>query len=158
MAAKPAKIPRPTPGPGDTNTPPQVAQVNDATQAALSGNPDEATPASAAAPQSVPESSPQGQGAAPEAGADETLPPLSSVNAKDLSDHQPDPTTAGSALWGPSNKPDEPITTGTRPVSDNPPRVDSATYAAVKAAASDPSAPQEIRNLFNLLNYHMTQG
>ena len=62
-------------------------------------------------------------------------------------------------LFGPTDRPMEPITAGLAPVgSQQMPKGSGAWLSTLQDAASDPDAPESIKNLFNLVVYHMNQG
>lgn len=137
--AKTPKAPRPTPGPGDTNTPQQVAQVNKATATA-----------ERSAPAAAPASSPQGAPGAEQ----QALPPIEIGGEEN---HAPDSGGGpDAALYGPTRRPNEPITTGNHTPIQRP-TVSPGTMAALRVAAQDPQSPPEVTNLLNLLSYHLNK-
>jgi hypothetical protein len=139
-----AKYPRPTPGPGDTNTPTDVAKVNQTAAQAES----EAAPA--AAPESSPQSAPGAASQAP--GEQVSMQPLDMGGEEN---HVPDSKYSNDPVLGPTTKPQEAIQTGANPgLGAGRPQVSAGTWAALNAAANDPEAPPEIHNLINLLVYH----
>ena len=62
-------------------------------------------------------------------------------------------------LFGPTERPVEPITAGRAPVGYQPPPKDIGSWLpTLQEAAADPNAPESIKNLFKLVVYHMNQG
>lgn len=145
MATQPNSTPprqeRPTPGPGDANTPQEVAQVNDAAQAV--DKPQAAQPAK--------------EGAQPQQQAQPTpLEPIQTARP-DTSGPELTGNERNDFLFGPTSRPNEPITTGINTRHDRP-AVASETLTALKAAASEPGASPALQNLYQLLVYHMGQS
>lgn len=153
--AAPPKSPRPTPGPGDTNTPPQVAEVN-AAQAAIPP-PGEApgAPAPAAAPEASSASSPQGP---PVAAPGEGATPSEPVQYAEPQGPEDLPTNErDQALFGPDETPGQGgLMEGARYSSSGSP---APNVQSVYEAAQDPMAPPAFRQMVQLLqHFYGSQG
>lgn len=62
-------------------------------------------------------------------------------------------------LFGPTDRPQEPITTGHASVGPQPaPRDVAAWLPTLREAAEDPDAPESLKNMYRLVVHHMNKG
>lgn len=109
--------------------------------------------------QALNENAAEGQAAAGQIAANEQFQPL----PVEFADEEPAgpvvPSGDDEFLYGPTDRPHEPITAGQSPGGYQKPPADVAAWLPLlREAAADPAAPATLRNMYRLIVHHMNEG